>query len=37
MVGIGPQQRVGQAHAVFSNLARVHWKDLREIFAGWQA
>lgn len=33
VVGLGPRQRVGRAHAVFANLAEVRWQDLREIYA----
>jgi beta-phosphoglucomutase len=32
VVGLGPRQRVGRAHAVFANLAGVRWQDLREIY-----
>jgi beta-phosphoglucomutase len=36
VVGVGPDSRVGMAHATYDNLARVHMKDLVGVYERWQ-
>jgi beta-phosphoglucomutase len=35
VLGLGPEDRVGEAHAVRDDLSHVHLKDLQEIYRRW--
>jgi kojibiose phosphorylase len=37
VVGVGPEERVGRAHAVFPDLSGVHLEDLRAVYRIWRS